>query len=239
MRRAGLALLMALALAAPVTAQNTTGPGFPPGVTPPIFTASPSSGVTGGGVVTAPQVLFPDGTSGAPAIAFASAPTTGFFLSAPTSVTLAGSGGLIATSLQSNTTINLAAASIFYWATRGVMNSPADGIFALKPNAQTMGVEIKVDALPTIASGFGTAPSVSAGSTPYSGSINIGTGGTATTGVITFNGAAFPSAPFCQASPTTTNSLTRASSSTTQLTLTTTTAWTTGDVVNWICPSAK
>ena len=102
-----------------------------------------------------------------------------------------------------------------------------------------IGSQFNVGALPTISSGFGTTPGVTAGSTPLAGSVNVGTGGVATSGVINFNGTAFPSAPFCTATPTTSNVVQRVSSTTTQLTLTVTTAWTASDIIFYQCISAK
>jgi hypothetical protein len=114
-----------------------------------------------------------------------------------------------------------------------------DGQWALTSNNGSIGSRLKFDALPTIASGFGGSPSVVAGSVPMDGSVNVGTGGVATTGVITFNGAAFPSAPNCVYSTTTTNAVTRGTPTTTQLTLNSTTAWLANDIVTWHCFSAK
>ncbi len=121
------------------------------------------------------------------------------------------------------------------WNGRSVILSPVDGIITVNNNANTIGAKLKVDALPTVASGFGVSPAVTAQSTALAGSINVGTGGVATSGVIDFNGAAFSTAPFCLADSTTSNITTRTSSTTTQLTLTTTVAWSSGDVLNWMC----
>lgn len=126
----------------------------------------------------------------------------------------------------------------FNSATHSRIYSPVDGQIVLMNAAQTFGSTVKTDALPTF-TGFGTSPTVTAGSTAYAGSINVGTGGTATTGVITFNGTAFPSAPFCTYSTQTSNVVTRGTPTTTQVTLNTTTAWTASDVVTWHCISAK
>lgn len=134
---------------------------------------------------------------------------------------------------QANTNGNL------IFGSRSIVNSPADGNLVTTNAAATIGVRFKADALPTVGSGFGTSPSVTAGSTPIAGSVNVGTGGTATSGVITFGGTAFPSAPFCVADTVTSNTTTRVTSTTTQLTLTTTVAWTASDVVTWICISSK
>lgn len=80
MRRRLLALVF-LALSVPAFAQVQPS-GFPAGVTPPIF--GQSSGVTGSGFVTAPQLLAPDGSASAPSYSFASSGSAdnGMFLSA-------------------------------------------------------------------------------------------------------------------------------------------------------------
>lgn len=147
---------------------------------------------------------------------------------------------------QGNASANLSANSYttqnggaFTVGGRAAFISPADGVFTVTNNANTIGSNLKTDALPTVASGFGTSPAITAGSTPFAGSINVGTGGTATTGVINFNGTAFSSAPFCIADTQTSNTASRVTTSTTQLTLTTTVAWTASDIVSWICVSAK
>lgn len=105
----------------------------------------------------------------------------------------------------------------------------------------TIGARFKVESLPTISSGFGTSPSIVAGSTALAGAVNVGTGGVATTGVINFNGTAWgTAAPFCTPVPSLTNVPTRPTTiSTTQLTLTTTTAWTASDIVYWTCIGTK
>lgn len=125
------------------------------------------------------------------------------------------------------------------WSSRSQMLAPTDGSVTLNNAAIALGSTLKFDALPTIASGFGTSPAITAGSTPLAGSINVGTGGTATTGVINFNGTAYPSAPFCIVTTTTTTTPTRVLASTTQLTLNSTVAWLASDVVNWHCVSSR
>lgn len=133
----------------------------------------------------------------------------------------------------------LAANYISFNANRAVAQSLSDGTLNISNQAITIGSQIKADALPTVASGFGTSPAVTAGSTPLAGSINIGTGGTATSGIINFNGTAFPSAPFCLAGDQSSNIAVRASTTTTQLTLTVTVAWSASDIVSWHCISSK
>lgn len=86
---------------------------------------------------------------------------------------------------------------------------------------------------PTISSGFGTNPSIVSGG-DLAFLVNVGTGGAATSGVVAF-GTAFTTAPSCMAEDTTTIDATRASASTTQVTLTATVAWTASDVVAVHC----
>lgn len=142
--------------------------------------------------------------------------------------------------IVSGVDVLLGSTGFMHWLAKGGFDTAANGNFRLQIESGAIGSVLKVDALPTVASGFGTSPAISAGSTALAGSINVGTGGVATTGVINFNGTAFPSAPFCTITPTLTNAVTRPTAlSTTQLTMTTTTAWTASDVVIWQCISAK
>lgn len=187
---------------------------------------------------------FPDGTSPLPSIAFASEPTLGFWRSGAATVSLTGSlnmaaGNLTAFAGTFGGSISAAAASFIQFTGRGLMRSTATGVFTLNNNAETAGSEIKVDALPTVASGFGSSPAVIAGSTPFAGAVNVGTGGVATSGIINFNGTAFPSAPFVVCMNTTTGAVVRATTSTTQLTITAPAAFTASDVICWICVSSK
>ena len=85
---------------------------------------------------------------------------------------------------------------------------------------------------PTIASGFGTTPSIAGGDD--GGRITVGTGGVATTGVITF-GVAYTTAPACVANNETTIQLIQATATTTTLTLTASAAFTAADKLTWVC----
>lgn len=85
---------------------------------------------------------------------------------------------------------------------------------------------------PTIASGFGTSPSIAG--FDESGRVTVGSGGSATTGVISF-GSAYGTAPSCVANDETTLLLVQATATTTQLTLTSATAWTAADKITWRC----
>lgn len=180
--------------------------------------------------------LFADGTSGAPSIAFASEPTLGFYRLSAGAVKLMGT-------LNTSGTTNVA--ELFVTTTgrigSGTLGSTAytaDGLMKIQNNAGTIGSVVKIDALPTVGSGFGTTPSVTAGSTPFAGSVNVGTGGVATTGVITFGGTAYPSAPFCTLGESA-GSFTTYTATTTALTLTTSVAWPASTLVSWICVSSK
>jgi hypothetical protein len=198
-----------------------------------------SGGTFTGGTVTTP-ILHPDGTSGAPSIAFASEPTLGFWRSSAGNITAQGtlrsSGAYI-----SGGSIQAGAGFGLIFAGNGIIAPAAVGVFTLENAATTIGSNLKVDALPTIASGFGTSPSITAGSTPLAGSVNVGTGGVAFSGTLNFGGTAFPSAPFCVASNALTSTSVRPGTSTTQLTFTNanSTVWAASDVVTWICISSK
>jgi hypothetical protein len=145
--------------------------------------------------------------------------------------------GAAAISIGGSLQLSDATAAI-YWAGRAVMRSPANGIWTLANSAETIGIELKADALPTVASGFGTSPAVTAGSTPLAGSINVGTGAPGTGGVINFNGTAFPSAPFVVCMDDSSLLTIRCTTTTTQMTIAAT-ALTAGDVVSWIAISSK
>lgn len=86
---------------------------------------------------------------------------------------------------------------------------------------------------PTIMSGFGTTPSiVSGGDTAFI--VNVGTGGAATSGVVSF-GVAYTTAPSCISEDVTNNHETRAVAATGTVTLTTSSAWAASDKVSVVC----
>lgn len=178
---------------------------------------------------------FADGTNGAPSIAFTSEPGLGFFKSAAATISVPNGKFLLSQSY-----ITTAGGQYFLGGSGGPSLTAVGtaGTFNIQ-SAGALGVNINVSALPTVASGFGTSPAIIAGSTPLAGGVNVGTGGIATSGVINFNGTAFPSAPFVVAMNTTTGAILRATATTTQLTITATVAFTASDIVNWICFSSK
>lgn len=129
-------------------------------------------------------------------------------------------------------------AAVLSWVGRSFLRSTADGKIQWANNGATAGIIFQFSAAPTVSSGFGTSPSISTGSTDSSGSVDVGTGGAASQGVIQF-ASTWSNAPFCVATvATTTAGNTRAmgaSASTTQLTLTAASAWAASSVVSWHC----
>jgi hypothetical protein len=115
--------------------------------------------------------------------------------------------------------------------------SNAAGV-SLRNNGSTIGSPLKIDALPTVASGFGTSPAITAGSTALAGSINVGTGAPGTGGVINFNGTAFPSAPFVVCQDDSSLLVVRCTATTTQMTIAAT-ALTASDIISWVVISSK
>lgn len=151
----------------------------------------------------------------------------------PMTVTSAGT----ATVLQGFTTGALGC--LTYTGSGFLCGANGSGLFTLRKLDVASGVTFNVSALPTVSAGCGTSPAVIAGSTPLAGSVNVGTGGTATTCTIAFGGTAFPSAPFCTYSNSTSNVVTRGTPTASTLVLNTTTAWGASDIVTWICISSK
>lgn len=87
-KRFGLALLFAL-IPVIVSAQIVPS-GQWQGITPPIF-GNPSA-VTGSGTVTSAQLLLPDGTAAAPALAFISDPDTGIYTATGNTIAVSNGG---------------------------------------------------------------------------------------------------------------------------------------------------
>lgn len=183
--------------------------------------------------------LFGDGTSGAPSIAFASEPTLGFWRSQSGTMTLAA--GNLTLSGAANGTI-VASGGYFGWNNRGYLKRPADGVMTASNNADTIGSEFKVDALPTVTSCGAGAPAVDSQSTPLWGQVTVGTGGPLTC-TITFNGTSYPHNAICTANVATSTAgnvrAMGALGSATTLVLTPTAAWADSSVVNWNCGSGK
>lgn len=178
--------------------------------------------------------LFTDGTAGAPSISFASEPTLGLWRNGTANITVQ------ATTFTVVGDVSAGSGQKFNITNKWNIYGPAIGNLVMRDSNNTFGSQFKFDALPTIASGFGTGASIVAGSTPLAGAVNVGTGGVATSGVINFNGTAFPSAPFVVVTTNAVSNPTQAvQSSTTQLSLYSTSAWLANTIVYWIAISPK
>lgn len=109
-------------------------------------------------------------------------------------------------------------------------------------NGGAIGTRINVSGLPSVSACGAGSPAVTAGSTPFSGSVTVGTGAPATC-TITFNGTAYATVPHCYGEvETTTAANARAtgySATTTVLTIVPATPWADSSVVNWSCLSPK
>lgn len=153
-----------------------------------------------------------------------------------------GSGTISAAAAIFGSNVAMGTTGRIFWSTRAQILSPSDGAFVVENNAATIGSQVKADALPTVSACGAGSPAVTAGSTPWYGSVTIGTTSVATC-TITFNGTAYPSAPHCSgAVETTTAANTRTmgySATTTVLTIVPSAAWADSSVVNWNCGSAK
>lgn len=237
-----LYVLLTLAWATPVYAQTSTFTIPADSLMAPVV-VFPASAVNGAGT-TVVSLKLPNGSVSAPSLTWTSATTSGPYFDASGNIAWSAQGAI--QWLQAVNAMTYASTGCIGWSSSTPDLAASDtslcrggaGRVNITNTAGAIGSSIKVDALPTVASGFGTSPAITAGSTPFAGSVNVGTGGAATSGVINFNGTAFPSAPFCIANDSTTTLVQRASATTTQLTITSA-AWTASDVVTWVCVSSK
>lgn len=138
--------------------------------------------------------------------------------------------------------ITTAAASIFKWGiTRSIIKSPANGQLSITNQGATAGLHFQIGTSatrPSVASGFGTSPVINTNASDTAGSINVGTGGVATTGTINFT-QTWVAAPFCLAQDSTGFVLTHATATTTVLTITGSGAWAASSVLVWHCIAAN
>lgn len=139
-------LLVALVGVAPAHAQLP--PLSPWAVGGPVI-VFPASAVNGGGVVTSPQLLLPDGTVALPGVAFASQPTVGMFRAGSTDLKFTTDGINTNLRLVSGAFVLLPATGVFGWGSDASAVSPdvelvRDGanVLALKngTNGQTFRV---------------------------------------------------------------------------------------------------
>lgn len=127
------------------------------------------------------------------------------------------------------------------WASRTAMFSPANGQWQIQNNGASANLYLQIGTSatrPSVASGFGTSPVINTNASDTAGSINIGTGGVASTGTINFT-QTWPVAPFCLAEDSSGFVATHATASTTVLTLTSTAVWGASAVVVWHCIAAN
>lgn len=90
------------------------------------------------------------------------------------------------------------------------------------------------DTAPTIGSGFGTTPAISSSNGAAVFRVNVGTGGSATSGVVTMPAAS--NGWGCVVQDQTTNVATRqTATTTTSVTVTAASAWTASDILVFIC----
>lgn len=90
------------------------------------------------------------------------------------------------------------------------------------------------DTAPTIASGFGTSPSIASSNGAAVFRVNVGTGGSATSGVVTMPTAS--NGWGCVVQDQTTAQPTRqTATSTTSVTVTASSAWTASDILVFVC----
>lgn len=117
--------------------------------------------------------------------------------------------------------------------------SPAAGSTASTQNAlvtaftiNSAGHLIAAGTAPTITSGFGTSPSIAGAD--HAGRVTVGTGGIASTGVVTF-GKAFATAPACTVNNETTILLAQITATTTTLTISSATPFAASDKLTYVC----
>lgn len=202
--------------------------------------ASFAGAVTAGSAATG-SFRAADGTALLPAYSFTSEPTLGFWRSAANTVTL--QGAFVAVSgitSMSSITAGTGGTNEFRWLGTAEMGSPGNGLITMLNATRTAGVQFKVDNLPTVSAGGGTSPAVTAGSTPLSGSVNVGSGVPGATITIAYGGTAFPSAPFPVCMNQTTGLAVKATSTTTHLTITPAIGnFGASDVISWVVIGSK
>lgn len=175
----------------PLLAQTITQApaSFPPGLTVPSAVV-PASAVNGGGTVVTPAIYFPNGSASAPSIAFASQPNTGWYHRVSSEMTLAANG-VAAMGLDGDLT--LVAANGLKWNSGTSIGAGVDTtLVRLAPGVIAPGANFAfgltapafVRTAPTISSGFGSSPSIVASNGTAAFTINVGTGGSATSGVV-------------------------------------------------------
>lgn len=213
----------------------------------PVLATAQGRAVTTSGIMYVRKMLNADGTIGAPSYAFASTPGRGFYSIDASSVGYTAGSSTDIFRMDSGG-IRLNASSTLGWGATTSSSTMdtffargAAGVLHLTGTSGTNGIRLQFNGLPTIGT-CGTSPAITALSRDTAGSVNVGTGGTATSCTVNFN-ATWTNAPFCTANGTTTTPANvravAASASTTVLTLTAASAWAASEVVAWTCVGPK
>lgn len=241
-------LLIALSLLGAV-AVLTAQVRIPPAPISPV-TTQPSQFIAGSGAAVGP-IIATAGTAGAPSVTFTGNTISGL---------LSCGSGCAAMSANSTTRMawnfgntEMTASEVFGWNSGTAGDGTIDTIL-VRDAANTLAMKNSTTAqafrlyqtttgpvantlnmtAPTISSGFGTTPSIVAGSTAFSFRVNVGTGGAATSGVV-----GVPAATTgwnCQVQDMTNNVATRQTASTTNtITFTAAAAWTASDILVATC----
>lgn len=126
------------------------------------------------------------------------------------------------------------------WSARTNLTAPAAGVFLLANGQNATGLRMQFGNIPAIGSGFGTSPAMVAGSSDSAFSVNVGTGGAATSGVVNF-ASTWAVAPMCIGQDQTTvgAGVQKVTATTSAATITTAVAWTASDIVTVHCFGPK
>lgn len=164
--------------------------------------------LTGPGFVTTGPVLASDGTAAAPSYSFASQPGLGLYRASTGQIAIGNDSVSGSIPIAFSDSLKLGSAVALSWSSataatgaqdvslsRGAANrldlATADS-FNLVGGGGSLQMAAKVvisSTAPTIASGFGTSPSIVASNGTAAFTVNVGTGGTASNGVITLPAA--------------------------------------------------
>jgi hypothetical protein len=166
-----------------------------------VFGPSGQLTISSSAVTSTVPYLAPDGTVSAPSVAFSSQPAFGLYWPFAGAMALAnGAGGakMLWSSDAAGRGMELASDVILGWSSTAsatgtvdvaLSRLAADVMAPAAGDAYGLASKAWIRTAPTIASGFGTSPSVVASNGTAAFTINVGTGGVATGGVITMPAA--------------------------------------------------
>lgn len=149
-------------------------------------------------------------------------------------------GGASKFSVANTGTTTLASNAALVMSSRFVISPVDNGLLNLTAIGATFGVQLNAGSVaPTISSGGGTSPAIVSGARNSNGSVDIGTGGTASQIVIAFGAPAWTNSPRCTAwVETGTAGNVRAhgvTTTTTTMTIQAASAWAASSIVAWMC----